>query len=276
MADAAPSTVYTPRPPTRPRRSTARPRTSYRRSPGAASRPIPRAPPSAPSGASRLLGLARFLPFRAFVDLFLGGVSSNAERAAAAERAGLDYLTERQLSRLARGTERRVRVGRAAASARAAVATAAEAGLLRRDAPARLSNPLTQPAALPEPRLVSVAAELLAPGLAPQIAQQLAAPAAPAAPRPSSSAAPAPLLELPLLPQFFTGTGPSSRVTENPLLTPFNAPGVGLLPQSLGMLEPLPQTESQRCRCRRRKAGKPGKGFFVINRRGQERRRYWS
>lgn len=276
MADAAPKPVYTTRPPTRPRRARAQPRTSYRRSPGSASRPVPRAPAGTPSRAARLLGLARFIPFRGFLDLFFGGVSSNAERAAAAERAGLDYLTDRQLSRLARGTERRVNVGRTGASTRTAAQPAAETRLLPGSASSRVANPLTAPAALPAPQLASVAAELLAPGLSPAVAQQLAGQPAPAAPRPTPAARPAPLIELPQLPQFFANFGLRTGITENPLLTPFNTPAVGLLPQALPMLEQLPQPQSQRCRCRRRKAGKPGKGFFTINQRGQERRRYWS
>lgn len=269
MADAAPKPVYTTRAPSR-RRARASPRTTYRRSPGAASRPVPRTAPKPAPRSGGLLRLARFIPFRGFVDLFFGGVSSNTERAIAAQQSGLDYLTERAWSRLARGTERAVRVSRAAPRA-------SQTSVPGRDA-AGVANPLVRPAALPAPQLAPVSIEAalraVSPELRPEIFGSGETAPTPAPPPKPSAPAPAPLLEVPLLPQFFSNFG----ARPSPLLTPAQAPEVRSSPLSnpFVLAEPVPEPQTQRCRCRRRKAGKPGKGFFVINSRGTERRRYWS
>lgn len=82
-----------------------------------------------------------------------------------------------------------------------------------------------------------------------------------------------------IFPQFFEFFGSSPQLTESPLLTPFKPPGVSssLLANPMALAEPLPEPEPDRCRCRqrKRKAGKPGKGFFTIDSRGREKRRYW-
>lgn len=275
MADVGPQPLPAPWPQTRPRRTPQKPKVTYRRSPGAVSRPVPRPVPS-PGTAGRILsGLARFIPFRAFADLFFGGVQRNAERLAAAERSGLDYLTERQWARLAHGTERRVRVTRSD-SPLYSLAPAAEVVVSGRSPRAGV---VPEPLPLPDPVLaevpnLSVAQQNFspAPGIFSSVVE---VPTPPAGPRTFPSLSPK-LLELPPFQPFFTRF---STPVESPLLTPFEAPGVASSPLARPELlaEPLPEPEAQRCRCRarKRKAGKPGKGFFTINRRGEERRQYW-
>lgn len=272
MGDAAPSPLPPSWPSTRPRRSPQKPKVTYRRSPGAASKPVPRPPPI----GGRVLGtVARFIPFRAFVDLFFGGVSSNAERAAATEQSSIDYLTERQLARLARGTERRVTVARTSAAARPA-----EIELpVPRPATDRVARVVPNPLAMPAPELARVGANSVSlPEISPatEIFSQLTASARGGAPPRTTPPVLPKLLELPqLFPQFFS----NFSVLESPLLTPFKPPGVASSPLAspLTMAEPLPQPEPQRCRCRapKRRAGKPGKGFFTIDAKGRESRRYW-
>lgn len=276
MADVGPQPLPAPWPQTRPRRTKPKPRTTYRRSPGTASKPVPRTVPGAPGRVARLLGLARFIPFRGFVDLFFGGVLSNAERAAASQQSGIDYLTERQWSKLARGTERRVTVSRS----RASPATApAEIRLPGRATPDRVARALPNPLTLPEPVLQKVGnlnASLPEFSPASGIFSEVGGVSKGGAPPRASTLLSPKLLELPqFFPNFFGNLGSSS----NPLLTPFRAPGVSSSPLAspLSMAEPLPQSEPSRCRCRapKRKAGKPGKGFFTIDAKGREKRRYW-
>lgn len=274
MADegSAPQPLPAPYPQTRPRRAPAKPKVRYRRSPGAASKPVPRTVPRAPGAGGRLLGLARFIPFRGFVDLFFGGVSLNAERAAATQQSALDYAAERAYSRLARGTERRVVISPRPTpnpltpEIRGSVRAAAD-----RVAP--------KPDPLPDPVLQavgssSVALEIF--GATTGNFGELAGEWTPPAGVPRTPSLPEKLLDLPPLPRF---TQLFSSPLENPLLTPFEAPGVGSSPLAnpLMLAEPMPNAEPDRCRCRalKRKAGKPGKGFFRINSRGEERRQYW-
>lgn len=275
MADAAPVPQLPPRAPTRPRRTT-KPRTSYRRSPGAVSRPVPRPAPVPASRAARLLGLARFIPGRVFFDLFFGGVSRNAERAAASEQSDLDRYrltaAERAAARAARGAERLVRITRAAAGASNPLTLAAQASVPRaviRSVPQLMTEPslvldpvsnvvrLTEPAGL---------AEILGSQAGPQGG---APPLTPTLPSP----------KFPAFPGNFPFSFPFLSPLESPLLTPFKPPQVVSSPLAspLALAEPLPQPEPQRCRCRARKpkAGKPGKGFFTIDSRGREKRRYW-
>jgi len=275
MADeaAAPAPLPKPWPQSRPRR-TRKPSVSYRRRPGAASRPTP----SAPGGAARLLGLGRFLPFRAFVDLFFGGVSSNTQRASSTEQSELDRLAERQWDRLARGPERIVRVSRAAVP-RYSTPVLPETGISVRVSETSARVALPQPLPLPDPVLQSVGNSIVAQQIFPaefgnflESGGRSVPPAG--GPRPLTRLEK--LLELPPLPRFPELF--SSPLT-NPLLTTFNSPGVQSSPLAnpLTLAEPLPNPEPDRCRCRarKRKAGKPGKGFFRINQRGEERRQYW-
>lgn len=276
MADeaAAPAPLPKPWPQSRPRR-TRKPTVSYRRRPGAASRPTP----GAARGASRLLGVLRFVPFRGFVDLFFGGVSSNAERAAATEQLGIDYLSERGTARLARGTERRVRVSRAASTAASPVYSSPVLAEVLVSGAAAADRVAAKPLPLPDPELLavgnlSVASEIF-PGLPGNFAESVGIGSTPAG-GPRSLTNLEKLLDLPPLPRF---TELFSSPVESPLLTTFNVPGVASSPLARPELlaEPLPEPDAQRCRCRarKRKAGKPGKGFFTINRRGEERRQYW-
>lgn len=274
MADegSAPQPLPAPYPQTRPRRAPAKPKVRYRRSPGAASKPVPRTIPRAPGAGGRLLGLARFIPFRGFVDLFFGGVSLNAERAAATQQSALDYLAERTNAKLARGTERRVTVSRPST---ANPLTPEVRGHVR--APNRRVAP--DPLPLPEPVLQaagssSVALEIF--GATTGNFGELAGEWTPPAGVPRTPSLPEKLLDLPPLPRF---TELFSSPQSNPLLTPFNAPGVRSNPLAYpqALAEPLPTPDAQTCRCRvrKRKAGRPGKGFFRINSRGEERRKYW-
>lgn len=272
MADEVSAPQPLPAPwPSRPRRTPAKPRARYRRSPGAASKPVPRTLPRPTGAASRLLGLARFFPGRVFVDLFFGGVSSNAERAAAAEQSDLDYLADRANARLARGTERRVTVSRPSPNP----LTPEVVGSVR--TPAHRIAPELLP--LPEPILEAVGSS----NVAQQIFSattgnifELAGEWTPPAGVPRTPSLPGKLLDLPPLPRF---TELFSSPQTNPLLTPFKVPGVASSPLAnpLALAEPMPNAEPDRCRCRarKRKAGKPGKGFFRINSRGEERRQYW-
>lgn len=270
MADAAqqlpaPSPA---RPSQRPRRSTA-PRTRYRRSPGAVARPRTSPAPAPAPRASRLLGLARFIPFRGFVDLFFGGVSRNAELAAATQQRDLDRYrltaAERAVARAARGAERLVRIARAA-------------NPLTQPAPAArpAARTVSRPALNPWPEsLVEVAARAVTAPEPLNFPASLSRPRGGAPPRPSprplSFGLPGPLAFPPK--RFFDVLG------ANPLLTAFKSPGVQSNPLAspLQLQEPLPAPEQGRCRCRspKRKAGRPGKGFFVIDKRGREKRRYW-
>lgn len=274
MADegSAPQPLPAPYPQTRPRRAPAKPKVRYRRSPGAASKPVPRTVPRAPGAGGRLLGLARFIPFRGFVDLFFGGVSLNAERAAATQQSALDYAAERAYSRLARGTERRVVIS---PRPTANPLTPEVRGLVRATAPGVVPNPLP----LPEPVLEAVGSSSVALEIFSATTGnfgELAGEWTPPAGVPRTPSLPEKLLELPPLPRF---TQLFSSPQTNPLLTPFNAPGVASSPLANPLLlaEPMPNAEPDRCRCRapKRKAGKPGKGFFRINSRGEERRQYW-
>lgn len=274
MADegSAPQPLPAPYPQTRPRRAPAKPKVRYRRSPGAASKPVPRTIPRAPGAGGRLLGLARFIPFRGFVDLFFGGVSLNAERAAATEQSALDYAAERANARLARGTERRVVVSpRPTPNPLTPEVVGLGRGAAHRVAP--------KPDPLPDPVLQavgssSVALEIF--GATTGNFGELAGEWTPPAGVPRTPSLPEKLLDLPPLPRF---TQLFSSPLENPLLTPFKAPGVASSPLAfpLALAEPLPEVDQQRCRCRtpKRKAGKPGQGFFRINSRGQESRKYW-
>lgn len=258
--------------PQRPRRAPAKPKVRYRRSPGSASKPVPRPVPGAGRLARGLLGAARFIPFRGFVDLFFGGVSSNAERAAATEQSALDYAAERTNSRLARGTERRV-VFSPRPTPNPLTAQAVVPG---RGAAPRVA---AKPDPLPDPVLQavgssSVALEIF--GATTGNFGELAGEWTPPAGVPRTPSLPEKLLDLPPLPRF---TELFSSPLSNPLLTPFSAPGVASSPLAnpLMLAEPLPNAEPDRCRCRarKRKAGKPGQGFFRINSRGQESRKYW-
>lgn len=276
MADAAPSPLPSPFPQTRPRRSREKPKVTYRRSPGAVSRPVPRSIPGAGTAGRVLSGLARFIPFRAFADLFFLGVQRNAEQLAASERVGIDYLNARATARLAhgRGEPRRGRV----TASRPEYATPVLPEVLVGRAAAN-DRVAPKPVPLPDPvlaaiELSSVASPNFSAELGNLSASRVSSPT-PAGLLKPLSVSPK-LLEVPLLPQFFTRF---STPVENPLLTTFNAPGVASSPLARPELltEPLPEPDAQRCRCRarKRKAGKPGKGFFTINRRGEERRQYW-
>lgn len=280
MGDAAPNPVYTPRPQTRPRRTARKPKVTYRRSPGAVSRPVPRTPPVAPSRLARLLGLAKYLPGRTFIDLFFGGVSRNAERAAATERRDIDELSRKQQQRYD------AIVARLLAGPTATPTFEVSAEVRSNSAGTRL-RPVAQPAPVPNPvletvPLLSVASlSLPVPDLNFSGSQVTAQGGAP---RQSVSSSP----QIPNFPAQFFGNFPSLFVPpappiESPLLTPFNPPGAqssplgALFAQPLGMLDPLPEENLDRCRCRqrKRKAGKPGKGFFTIDQKGRETRRYW-
>jgi len=275
MADAGPQPLPAPWPQTRPRRTPQKPKVTYRRSPGAVSRPVPRPIPSAGTAGRVLSGLARFIPFRAFADLFFGGVQRNSERLAATEQFWIDYQSERGTSRLARGTERRVSVSRSSA-ARYSTPVLPEV-LVSRAATADRVVP--KPSPLPEPVLANVGVSSVALGNFspdPRIFPEAGGVARPPAGPQTFTSPPQKLLEHPPFQPFFTRF---STPLESPLLTPFKPPGVASSPLARPELlaEPLPEAESQRCRCRapKRKAGKPGKGFFTINRRGEERRQYW-
>lgn len=279
MADAVPNPQYPTRPPTRPRRSARKPQVSYRRSPGSVSRPVPRVPPGSTSRAARLLGLTRFIPFRAFVDLFFGGVQRNAQLAAAAQQRDLDRYrltaAERATARLARGAERLVRVSLTPnpLTVAAEVVISPGGARLTRSVP-RL---VTEPALALQP--LNDVVSLSSPDLALNLGQ-VGAPSRGGA-GPGTAPKPAPIFTTssPFLPLSL----PFSFPIESPLLTPFNVPSVSSSPFasplafSGPLAEPLAEPEPQRCRCRarKRKAGRPGKGFFRIDDRGRETRRYW-
>lgn len=273
MADEGTSPQPLPAPwPQRPRRAPAKPKVRYRRSPGAASKPVPRPIPGAGRAARGLFQLAKFFPGRVFIDLFFGGIQSNTERAAATQQSALDYAAERTNSRLARGTERRVVVSPRPTPN----PLTPEVVGLGRGAAARVAP---KPDPLPDPVLQavgssSVALEIF--GATTGNFGELAGEWTPPAGVPRTPSLPEKLLELPPLPRF---TELFSSPLPNPLLTPFSAPGVASSPLAnpLMLAEPLPNAEPDRCRCRarKRKAGKPGQGFFRINSRGQESRKYW-
>lgn len=287
MADVAPTPVLPSWTPARPRRTPKPPRVSYRRSPGAVSRPVPRQPvPTAGGGSAVRSALGNF-PWALALSLFFGGVLRNSDRASELQRADLDALAVRQLAKLARGTERRVRIakpkrkpvaepGRVSA-VRPGVrpGAAADAG--------RVASPVLEPAPLPAPELepvpVSDALRAPEPVQNPEIwgnPEQVRR----GAPRPASPPlAPKFPISLPTFPNFFEDFRPRPELVESPLLTPFEAPGVRLSPlaEPYGFAEPLPEPEPDRCRCRARKPKKqkPGKGFFTVDSRGREKRRYW-
>jgi len=272
VGDAAPSPLPT-RPPTRPRRSARKPTVTYRRSPGSVSRPVPRVPPVPTGGAGRILGsLARFIPGRIFVDLLFGGVSRNAERVAATQQRDLDAYrltaAERALARLARGSERLVRItpAKPVPNPLVEVRAAGNAGRAQ----------LVRPAEIPlELQSFSDVVRLS------ESPVRLEFPEVSGSPR--GGAPPSTLT--PTLPNFWNPPAffPLTPSISNPLvevdLTQFRNPGVASNPLAnpMTLAEPLPNPNPDRCRCRqrKRKAGKPGKGFFTIDSRGREKRRYW-
>lgn len=272
MGDVAPSPLPT-RPPTRPRRSVRKPTVTYRRSPGGLPRPQPSVPKVPPGGFGRILGsFARLIPGRLFVDLFFGGVSRNSERAAATQQSDLDRYrltaAERALASLARGAERRVNIAR----------------------PQPIPTPLPQVSVgLREvtrsiANLVEIPLELQSFSNVVRLSESPVSAQFPQSSSPPRGGAP-PSTLTPTLPNFWKPPAffPFTPSISNPLvevdLTQFRNVGVASSPLATPMTlaEPLPNPEPDRCRCRqrKRKAGKPGKGFFTIDSRGREKRRYW-
>jgi hypothetical protein len=287
VADVAPSPLNPSWTPPRPRRTTKPPRVSYRRSPGAVSRPVPRGTVAASRGASGVTRVLGSFPWAVALSAFFGGVYRNSERAAELQQSSLDNLELRQLFKLARGTERRVRIAKRkpAVDIQPGPSSTVRPGV--RPSPAiharPVANPLTEPAPLPEPELAtprdSDVVRLTEPGPDPRIFQSPVHVPRGAPPRAPPASSPNFPFELPLLPEFFENFRPRPELVESPLLTPFNAPQAYSSPLANPQMlaEPLPEPEPDRCRCRarKRKAGKPGKGFFTIDSRGREKRRYW-
>ena len=266
--------AYSPGPRTRPRR-TQTARVAYRTRPRSAAPDVSVGAPGRALSGAAVVGSA--LADAAFYGLY-GWVESQ-------QQPVVDYLRTRNrlLSGTGAGPRRRYR-GRQRKRAVVASTPVLQPVPVARAAPARDAAPDRQPAlspaalaqeiprAQPQPTAAAVAqnavALLASPGAVP------AARAAPAsAPAPSPSPRRAVRQLIPLGPLFSPGTAPVR-------LTRFNAPGVAspvLAPVQRGLVTPAvgANPSPARCRCPKRKAGKPGKGFFEINRRGQERRRYW-
>jgi len=268
VADAfqAPSYIPTPR---RPRRSPRAPSVSYRRRPGSITpradvRPATSGIGVYSAGAAwggAFIGSAVLDKLSPWLIQQLRVVSADVRRWTAAHR---DAGGQRRGSRAAKrvydtnpvtspAPQPRPNRGTAATGARAAVAVAPAARPVVAPAPRPAPAPAPQPVARPAP----------APRPAPR-------PAPAAAPRPAPTPR-GPTFNPLTGPTWFAGTAPSvlTRIQSSPLLSPLVSPGLGALQL------PAAEPSLDRCRCPKRKAGKPGEGFFRINRRGQESRTYW-
>ena len=276
MADAAPSPSI-PAQSSRRRRST-KPRVTYRRSPGAVSRPVPRPPASVASRAARWIApTLKFLgPFPSVLEALFRDVLRNSARAAELQQRTLDDAADAYWWKQLHRTESRrghARRPRASGSPVIAQRTLPAARPAARPVQSQLTkpNPLAQPAARVEvaPKVAARPAEI--PAIRPA-ARPVSKPRGVPKPvkfSPFSIEIPPPL------------RAPMTRPPpiESPLLTPFKAPGVASAPNplTLGRLNLEPQPEPQKCRCRatKPKKAKPGEGYFSVGRTGRESRISW-
>lgn len=287
MADASPVVTTAPAPRARPRRTRSTATVSYRVRPRSG-------PTAADAAASRVavrtnaarfgdtgLGMAGFLLADAFNQWAVRRILRADEAARALQlRAHTDAGGRRgkYRSRAATGGYP-VPAPNVRAEPRRDTNPLVGRELARAAAP----KPVTKPARI-ESQNVRLAQPQPAKSLGISGRQAVAAGGAPpSAPRPAPPKTPVAGPIFPQIPGFF-GTLlpklPGPQTATQDYLTLFQSPALPLPaagPGPQGRVEPLPNAEpdAQRCRCRKRKAGKPGKGFFTIDSRGRELRTYW-